>query len=203
MKIVKIPRDYSKSLADQKKENTSPQREYIGVFGRGHGAVLMFFERRCEKMNVAEYNTRLNSDRLPILAECGALLADGRKSLSNADYVFDIARSIIGDFQEEHAIAFYLDTKLKLIGFSTVGIGSVDHCIFDIRGIFQKAFFLGACKLILAHNHPSGDCSPSSADIEVTKQAVQAGELLNIPVLDHLIVGDGTYSSLRGLGHIK
>jgi DNA repair protein RadC len=99
-----------------------------------------------------------------------------------------------------------LDTKNRLIRISKVSIGTVNASLVEPREVFKEAITHSATSVILAHNHPSGDPTPSSEDIAITKRLVKAGELLNIAVQDHIIIGqrstqrDRDYVSLRELG---
>lgn len=94
--------------------------------------------------------------------------------------------------------SFYLlvfDTKLRLIGTFEIGRGTLDHTVVDIKGIFQRALLCNASKIAVAHNHPSGEVEPSREDISVTKRISSCGELMEIRLIDHIIVGDGKYYS--------
>lgn len=81
-----------------------------------------------------------------------------------------------------------LDTQSRLIGIHTIAIGSLDTCV--VREVFKAAILANAASIVLAHNHPSGDPTPSPQDREVTRQLVHAGKLLGIDVTDHIIVGE-------------
>jgi DNA repair protein RadC len=96
----------------------------------------------------------------------------------------------------------FLDKKNQLIADERVGEGTVDHAPVYPREVMRRALELSATALVLAHNHPSGDPSPSKADIEMTRQVVAAGKALQIAVHDHLIVGANEVVSFRALGLI-
>lgn len=95
-----------------------------------------------------------------------------------------------------------LDTKSRLIRISKVSVGTVNASLVEPREVFKEAITHSATSIILAHNHPSGDPTPSSEDIAITKRLLKAGELLNIHVHDHIIVGLSGHMSLRELGLI-
>ena len=96
-----------------------------------------------------------------------------------------------------------LDTKNKVIGIHIIGIGGLASCNVEIRGIFQRALLNNAMSIILFHNHPSGDPAPSKEDIAITRKIAEAGDVMTIKVLDHIIVGDeGRYVSLAERGVI-
>ena len=91
----------------------------------------------------------------------------------------------------------HLNIRHKLIGRSIISVGSATETIAHPREIFRTALQKGAVRIIVAHNHPTGDVEPSKEDLELTKQLVEAGELLGIKVMDHLILGGGEFRSLR------
>ena len=90
-----------------------------------------------------------------------------------------------------------LGTKNHILGEKVISIGNVDTAIVDPREILNPAIKNSASKIILIHNHPSGDPTPSESDKIVTKQIVNAGEIVGITVLDHIIIGDGSYWSWK------
>ncbi len=94
-----------------------------------------------------------------------------------------------------------LNTRRRIKGHHLVSIGTLDTILVHPREIFRLAIMVGASALILAHNHPSGESSPSEADIKVIRDLFRAGQLLKIEVLDHIIVGSGNHSSLRSMGY--
>ncbi|MCP4415979.1 MAG: DNA repair protein RadC [Chloroflexi bacterium] len=104
------------------------------------------------------------------------------------------------DQEELHVIL--LDTRNRVLAIQTVYKGSLNSSMIRIGEIFRPAIEAPAAAIIIAHNHPSGRADPSAEDIAVTRQIVEAGELLNIPVLDHIIIGQAVFVSLkeRGLG---
>ena len=98
----------------------------------------------------------------------------------------------------EHCGVLTLDTQHRVIGWDVIGIGTLDSCVVHPRDIFRCAILQNAGAVILAHNHPSGDPTPSPDDLALTARMVEAGTLLGIPVIDHLIVGDAAaFASLR------
>ena len=103
---------------------------------------------------------------------------------------------------KEHFDVLLLDAKGNLMGTENVAVGDISSSIVHPRETFRSAIKRGAFAVILIHNHPSGDPSPSKEDIRVTERLCKAGEILGINVLDHIIIGDGTYISLKGAGFI-
>ena len=89
-----------------------------------------------------------------------------------------------------------LDVKNRVIGINVVSIGSLSASVVHPREVFKAACLANAASIILTHNHPSGDTAPSKEDINITSRLVQAGRLMDIPVLDHIIIGDNTGRSM-------
>jgi DNA repair protein RadC len=94
-----------------------------------------------------------------------------------------------------------LNTRRRVKGHQTVSVGTLDTILVHPREVFRLAIITAAAAIILAHNHPSGDPTPSEADIKVTRDLIRAGQLLRIDVLDHVIIGNPKHSSLRELGY--
>ena len=103
----------------------------------------------------------------------------------------------------EMAQMLALDTKNKIIGIFVISTGSLNASIIHPRDIFQRAILSNAASVILAHNHPSGDPTPSSEDIELTNKLVQVGKMMDLPILDHVVIGDGKFVSLKERGIIS
>lgn len=91
----------------------------------------------------------------------------------------------------------------KIIGHRVVSIGSLSASIVHPREVFKEAIKVNAASIIVAHNHPSGDPSPSGEDVAVTKRLVKAGKIMDINVLDHIIIGDSKYLSMKEKGHME
>jgi DNA repair protein RadC len=108
----------------------------------------------------------------------------------------------MGHLEQEHLRLLLLDTKNRVLATPTIYMGSVNTTVVRVSELFREAIRSNSAALIVVHNHPSGDPTPSSEDVQMTRQIVQAGELLGIEVLDHLIIGSGRFVSLkeRGLG---
>lgn len=106
------------------------------------------------------------------------------------------------NLEQEHLRLILLDTRNQVLATPTVYIGSLNTSVVRIGELFKQALIYNAAALIAAHNHPSHDPSPSPEDINVTRQLVRAGKLLDLEVLDHIIIGRNRYVSLkeRGLG---
>ncbi len=96
----------------------------------------------------------------------------------------------------------YLNQKNRLLFIETISIGSLTNSIVHPREIFKPAIKRSAASVIMAHNHPSGDPSPSQEDIEVTNKIIRAGQVLGISIMDHVIIGDNCWTSLKQSGHM-
>ena len=96
-----------------------------------------------------------------------------------------------------------LNTRRRVKGHQLLTMGTMDTILVSAVTVFRGAVIASAAALVLAHNHPSGDPTPSEADIKVTRDLVRAGQLLKIEVLDHVILGAGRHASLRSLGYLS
>ncbi|MDF9760326.1 DNA repair protein RadC [Peribacillus simplex] len=103
---------------------------------------------------------------------------------------------------QEHFVCLYLNTKNQVLQKTTVFIGSLNASIVHPREVFKEAFRRSAASIICLHNHPSGDPSPSREDIEVTNRLVECGKIIGIEVLDHIIIGEHKYVSLKEKGYL-
>jgi DNA repair protein RadC len=118
----------------------------------------------------------------------------------------DVARvcSDIRQLAQETFHVLSLDSKNNLLDRHVVSIGLVDSSLVHPREVFRRAIETGAAALILVHNHPSGDVSPSAEDIRITKQLIEAGRIIDIKVLDHVVIGAGDrFVSLRENGLVE
>jgi len=123
-----------------------------------------------------------------------------RPVMDSVDAAAVLLRPHLIDKQKEHFVALLLDNRHRLIRMSPIAIGSLSATLVHPRELFKEAIAASAAAVIVAHNHPSGDPEPSDHDVTLTRRLIEAGALLGIEVLDHLIVGtDGTVS-LRALG---
>lgn len=115
----------------------------------------------------------------------------------------DAANLVIPELRylhKEHFVCVFLNTKNAVIRKETISIGSLNASIVHPREVFRQAIKYASASVIAAHNHPSGDPSPSPEDIEISKRLKKAGEIIGIEFLDHIIVGGSTYASLKEQG---
>jgi len=115
-----------------------------------------------------------------------------------AEYMMDEMRFL----EQEHFVCLYLNTKNQVIARETIFKGSLNASIVHPREVFKEAFRRSASSIICLHNHPSGDPTPSREDIEVTKRLVECGKIIGIELLDHIIIGEHKYVSLKEKGYV-
>lgn len=113
-----------------------------------------------------------------------------------ADYYMEAMRPL----RQEHVFAMFFDTKQNFIRDVLLSKGTVNSAVVSPREVFLEALKAGAVRVVLVHNHPSGDPEPSRADCVLTQQVKEAGEILGIYLVDHVIIGDRTYISLKERG---
>ena len=118
-----------------------------------------------------------------------------KNKVTSSKVVFEIMQPIIGELSHEEFWVLFLNNSNKVISKSQLSKGGITGTIVDVRLVFKLALESGATGLILCHNHPSGSLMPSSADKEITKKLKQAGDNLDVKVLDHLIITETKYYS--------
>ena len=125
------------------------------------------------------------------------------KRITSPKDIYQIMRDFIGNMDRETFVMAALDTKNNVNALHTVSVGSLNASIVHPRELFKVAILANAASIIVAHNHPSGDPAPSQEDISLTRKLVEVGILLDIPLLDHIVVGDNDrYCSFKEKGHI-
>lgn len=122
--------------------------------------------------------------------------------VSDSLAVYEIGSRLIGHEDREHFLVLCLTAKSTVTAINTVSIGTLDCTLVHPREVFKSAVLSNSHAIILMHNHPSGDPEPSPDDIEITERLVATGEILGIPVMDHVIVGNGTFVSFKERGLI-
>jgi len=120
-----------------------------------------------------------------------------KTQIKTAQDVYNHFVDTVKDKNKEHFYALYLDTKNRIIEEELVSVGILDASLIHAREVFSPAIKANCRSVILVHNHPSGDSTPSTEDKEVTKMLYNAGHLLNIKVVDHIIIGKDDYFSLK------
>jgi len=125
---------------------------------------------------------------------------EDRQVVKTPENVAGLVQSRLRDKKKEYFLALLLDTRNQLIRVAEVSVGSLDSSIVHPREVFKEAISASAAAVIFVHNHPSGDTQASEDDIKLTKRLVEAGEIVGIDVLDHVIIGDRKYLSLKREG---
>lgn len=121
-----------------------------------------------------------------------------RSPEDGADYMMEEMRSL----NQEHFVVLFLNTKNQIIHRQTIFIGSLNASIVHPREVYREAVKRSAASIIVAHNHPSGDPTPSQEDIHVTRRLVESGKMIGIELLDHLVIGDRKFVSLKEKGYL-
>lgn len=120
-----------------------------------------------------------------------------KDSIEGAKDVYYVLESSMKYENQEHFMAIYLDTKNQVLRKKTLFIGSLNCSIVHPREVFKEALHMSAASIIVAHNHPSGDPTPSKQDMEVTEMLKMTGKIMQIPLIDHVIIGKKQYFSFR------
>lgn len=122
---------------------------------------------------------------------------EDKPTIKTAKEAADLLMPLIGHQETEQVVAMYLNSRRKLIKIQTLFSGSLNQSLINSREIFKAGLELGASAVILAHNHPSGDKTPSLQDITTTRALEEAGKIMQIPVLDHIIIVENDFYSLK------
>jgi DNA repair protein RadC len=160
-------------------------------------------KRKVSMMSIDNEKVRMH--RLPIYR--AALVRESSQPsilnrITTPRNVFEIASSYLEGADREHFVVIMLDTKNQVIGINTVAIGVLASCPIHPREVFKPAILANAAGIILLHNHPSGDPCPSQDDLLLTHRLKEAGEVLGVQVVDHVILGYANYASLKERGQI-
>jgi DNA repair protein RadC len=135
-----------------------------------------------------------------------AMDVKNRILIKSPEDVQQIATQSLGplmrDYDREHFMVLYLDRKGGLIVQENVSVGGLHSSIVHPREVFKTAVKRSAASIILAHNHPSGDPAPSREDIDITRRLIEAGQIVGIEIIDHVIIGDNRYCSFKDKGLI-
>lgn len=124
----------------------------------------------------------------------------GAPALNSPAIISRLFGPLLEECDREHVLAVYLNNKHHVAGFEVVSVGTANSSIVHPREVFKGAIMHGATSIVLVHNHPSGSTDPSAEDRRITTRIREAGELLNIPLLDHVIVAGGSYYSFADAG---
>ena len=174
---------------------------------RGQGNGLLFLEHlSLEEIMTVKGIGRVKAIRLKCVAEFSKRIArqsyGKRVRFLNPGMISDYYMEQVRHLEEEHLLLVMTDNKNQLLKDIIISKGTVNMSVASPREIFLTAVKMRAVHIILLHNHPSGDPSPSQEDYDITKRIRDAGQLLNIPLVDHIIIGDNKYISFKELGYL-
>ncbi|MCK4412097.1 MAG: DNA repair protein RadC [Candidatus Eisenbacteria sp.] len=180
-----------------------PEPQRLALAGRlldGGSAALL---RRVSPRRVRRLLGDVGGARLLASLElgCRAIRGGGRRAISSPRHVQEYAR-VYATAQKEHFLVIHLNARHVPISLEVVSIGTLSSSLVHPREVFRAAIAEGSASLILVHNHPSGDPSPSPDDIEITSRLGKVGELVGIEVLDHVILAQERYFSFREEGFL-
>lgn len=156
-------------------------------------------------MRIVKYKTKLDENQRAILEkECSVNCPEVDRKMNSPEKAVGLAKYYLHlhEQTEEYLYMICMNVKLEAIGVFELSHGNVNSSIVSVREMFQKALLANAVSIIVMHNHPSGDSTPSYEDIQVTKRMVECGDLLGVQVIDHIIVGRPGYCSLKEKGYL-
>ncbi|QUI23331.1 DNA repair protein RadC [Vallitalea pronyensis] len=147
---------------------------------------------------------RVKSIQIKAIAELSKRLskynAETKLKISSPGSIATLYMEEMRYLQQEHLKIVFLDTKNQIIADKFLTVGTVNASLINPREVFIQALRHHAVHVILLHNHPSGDPTPSQEDIAITKRIIEAGDIIGVRLLDHIIIGDGHYISLKERG---
>ncbi|MCU7201200.1 JAB domain-containing protein [Turicibacter sanguinis] len=147
--------------------------------------------------NVAK---RINLVSIKMVKEASFLYQT--RTISSPYDAYEMIKDQLQDLDREQFIIACLNTKNEPTNITVVSVGSLNKAIVHPREVFKTAILSNAASIMAFHNHPSGDTTPSQQDLQLTNRLYEAGELLGIKLLDHLIIGDGSFTSLKEKGYL-
>ena len=124
------------------------------------------------------------------------------RTISSPKDAYEMIKEQLEGLDREQFIIACLNTKNEPTNISVVSVGTLNKAIVHPREVFKTAILSNAASIMAFHNHPSGETTPSQQDIQLTNRLYEAGELIGIKLLDHLIIGDGTFTSLKEKGYL-
>ena len=156
-------------------------------------------------MRITKYKTILNDQKRAVLEkECSVNYPEIDRKISSPESAVVLAKHYLRlhEQTEEYLYMICMNVKLEVTGIFELSHGNVNSSIVSVREMFQKALLANAVSIIVMHNHPSGDPTPSHEDVQVTKRMVEAGKIIGVQVLDHIIIGRHGFSSLKEKGYL-
>jgi len=136
-----------------------------------------------------------------VVSKLGEVVHEGQltygRGVDTAERAAQMLSGVIGSEAQEVFAALILDSRHRVTGYVEISRGTLSASLVHPREVFGPALRMGAAAILVSHNHPSGDSTPSAEDRDVTIRLVAAGTLLGVPVLDHIVLGDGEHTSIR------
>lgn len=148
--------------------------------------------KACSIVAAMELSKRIKSDKI----------ARKRTKLGDSREVAEMLMEELSNEKREHFLTINLNSKLEIESKSLISIGNLDSAPVHPREVFGPAVRRGAAAVVVAHNHPSGDPTPSPQDIEITERLNEASRIIGIKLMDHVIIGNGRFVSMRAEGHL-
>lgn len=156
-------------------------------------------------MRVVKYKTKLTEKQRVVLEkEVSVYCPEIDRKMNSPEKIVKLAREYLRmhELPEEYMYMVCMNTKLDMTGVFEISHGNVNSSVVGTREVFQKALLANAVSVIFIHNHPSGDSTPSREDVKVTERLKEAGNILGIDVLDHIVIGRPGYTSLKEKGYV-
>ncbi|GAM09722.1 hypothetical protein OR1_02002 [Geobacter sp. OR-1] len=177
-------------------------RELLREFGDLRGLARASVAEICRVKGAGPAKAASIKAALELAGRCDSHDITAQERYSSSLQVYEHYRFRFRDRKKEYVMALLLDGKNRVIREVPISEGSLNQSIVHPREVFNPAVRDSAAAIILVHNHPTGDPSPSREDLELTRRLREAGEVMGIRVLDHVIIGDGSYVSLADKGYL-
>lgn len=175
-------------------------QELLLEIGGLSGLHAIPFDGLCDQHGIGPAKAAQLKAAVELGRRLAAATPEDRPIIQSPDEAAALLLYEMGAFEQEHLRVLLLDTRNRLIRLVEVYRGSLNSSVIRIGEVFREAVRLNSAALIVAHNHPSGDPTPSPDDVQVTRAIVEAGKLLDIEVLDHLVIGKNQFVSLKSKG---
>lgn len=156
-------------------------------------------------MRVVKYKTKLTEKQRVVLEkEVSVYCPEVDRKMNGPEKIVKLAREYLRmhELPEEYMYMVCMNTKLDMTGVFEISHGNVNSSVVGTREVFQKALLANAVSVVFIHNHPSGDSTPSREDVKVTERLKEAGTILGIDVLDHIVIGRPGFTSLKEKGYM-
>jgi DNA repair protein RadC len=174
--------------------------ELLHAFGGLRGLAAASREELCRVKGIGPVKAIEICAAVEISRRLSVLSADEKPCIRSPQDVSNLLMAEMRDLKKEHLKSLILDSKNRVMKTCTVSIGTLDSSLVHPREVFRDAILASAAAIIVVHNHPSGDPSPSAEDRRITQRLHECGELLGVALLDHIILGDNRFVSLKERG---